>query len=935
MRGTWGSLAVVLSTWPMALSGQASVTGRVTDARTGRPIAAALVSIEGGAAARTDSVGIYRLTEVPSGPQFIRATYVGFAPARQQVTMPSRGNLTVNLQLARNALEMSEITVTADPASRARGELGTASVIESEAIRNQMASSLAGVLELLPGVALQAPGLDRTQQIALRAVPVSGGGIGLSSATAAGPSATQLAAFGTQVVVDGVPLSNNANLQSLGGRSELSLPSAAGGGIDLRRIPAATIERVEVVRGIPSARYGDLTQGVIVVDTRAGAFEPLLTARFDANSKEIAFVGGRTIGSRHTASVTSNFNRTVVEPGVFDDRTYRLTTGVAHRFDAGMANDPTAPNSPRATFDTRIDFFRVFEDNPGHEPAPDFASFTHDAGLRALERVRIGLTQDTRLNVTAAIEGVSQESFTQGPRLRGAMPFTDRLTPGRSIGKYVGGSYVAKVNVSGQPRHLYTRTELTHSRTMLGSDHDLRAGAELRREWTGGAGYQFDVEFPPQSEFNGVQGFDRPRRYDAVPPVATTAIYLDDWIRRNLWGSATAQLQAGVRMEALHREATWFSGARDAIVQPRLNAEVAPAQWIRIRGGVGRMAKLPSFAALYPAPQYNDVVNVNWYANDPAERLAVLTTFEFDPTNPDLGYSYADRAEGGIEMELGRPDARLSVTVYADRLQRGVGVRAEPTFLLREHYQLSDSTTGTGVPPQIIEPPSFSDTVPVIIDRPANNLTVRASGAEATLTLPEIPWIRTRVAMQGSLARSRLSHDGVEFAFGFADFQLDENTARAPYWFGTERTGELGLVTTRLIHHQPALGLVISATIQHTLRRNRRDVGGADTLSWAGYITRAGVLVPVAESQRTDPQYQDLRVARTGLLLQGQKGATDWMFNLHVSKSLPGNGRLSFYAFNASDKVGRYGTATISSQLYAPTRFGLELSMPFPWLASQ
>ena len=37
-------------------------------------------------------------------------------------------------------------------------------------------------------------------------------------------------------------------------------------------------------------------------------------------------------------------------------------------------------------------------------------------------------------------------------------------------------------------------------------------------------------------------------------------------------------------------------------------------------------------------------------ANEPAERLAMLTTFVFDPTNPELGYSIADRAEAGFEL---------------------------------------------------------------------------------------------------------------------------------------------------------------------------------------------------------------------------------------------------------------------------------------------
>jgi hypothetical protein len=622
-----------------------------------------------------------------------------------------------------------------------------------------------------------------------------------------------------------------------------------------------------------------------------------------------------------------------VEPGVSDDRSYRVTAGVAHRLDVGRARARQAGDSTIASFDTRIDFYRVFEDNPAQDPTPDIASFNHDAGLRALERVWTQLGSNTTLSMTASMAGVSQRSYTQGPRLRAAMPFTNTLTAGRSIGTYIGGTYVAKVNVSGDPRQLYTRTELTHRDSLFGADHDLRAGLELRREWTGGAGYQFDIEFPPQSDFNGVQGFARPRRYDAVPPVATTGLYADDWMRRTVFGSASFQLQAGLRLDVFHRGTTWLSRARDELLQPRLNAELAPVHWLRLRAGVGRMAKLPSFADLYPAPQYNDVVNVNWYANNPAERLAVLTTFIFDPSNPDLRYSYSDRAETGFELELGRPDAQLSVITYADRLHRGVGIVPQPTFVLRDHYQLSDSTAGTGVPPQIIEPPSSRDTVPVLIDQRANNITLNSSGAEATLTLPELPRVRTRIAVQGSIARSRLTQSGVELPSRFSDFQLDQTRARYPYWTGTVRTGALGLLTTRVIHHQPRLGLVITATVQHTLTDRRRDIGGSDTLSWAGYMTRAGVLVPVPPGERSDPQYQDLRISRSGLLSEGQRGPVDWILNLQISKSMPGDGRLSFYAFNALDKVGSYGSGVVTAHLYPPTQFGLELSMPIPLLA--
>ena len=84
--------------------------------------------------------------------------------------------------------------------------------------------------------------LDRVQQISLRSVPISSG------AVPSDRSAENLAAFGTLIVLDGVPLSNNANLQSLGSRSDLSFSTSAGGGVDLRRIPAATIERGSLAR---------------------------------------------------------------------------------------------------------------------------------------------------------------------------------------------------------------------------------------------------------------------------------------------------------------------------------------------------------------------------------------------------------------------------------------------------------------------------------------------------------------------------------------------------------------------------------------------------------------------------------------------------------------------------------------------------------------
>jgi len=805
--------------------------------------------------------------------------------------------------------------VTADPVSRARGELGTASVIGQEAIRNQSAASLAGILELVPGATLAPPGLDNVQQFGLRSVPISPGQA--FGPTAAGPSAELLASFGTQIVLDGVPASNNVNLQTLGPRGEIQFfSSSAGGGIDLRRIPAATLERVEVIRGIPSVRFGDLTQGVIIVETRAGEVDPEVQLRVDARTLEGSLVGGRGLGRRHVGTATANLARTTIRLGSRDDQASRLSFGLAHRY-----------TGERFELHTRADGFQLLEDSPTTPLFPKTQSRSRDAGLRVTSRARWDFGVGRRLDVTAALEGLRQRSFTEAPRVSGAMPFTNRLSEGRQIGKFIGGEYIARVDVEGDPRHAYARVEADFAADGTPRPHRIRGGLELRREWNDGPGYRFDIEFPPQVEFNGVQGYSRPRRFDSIPPITTSALYLDDRITASL-GIGRLQAQAGLRLDLLHDGSTWASGVRDLALQPRLMLQLEPASRVRLRAGGGRSAKVPTLGSLYPALQYHDVINVNWYANNPAERLAVLTTRILDPTNPELGYAKADKLEAGFEVDLGGLGGQLGAVVYTDLVRGAVGSRPEPGFLIRDRFQLTDSTLGTGVPPGIIEPPFAQDTIPVLLERPANNLRFRSSGAELTAFLPELESLHTRIALQGAWTRTRLENDGVEFANAFSEFQLNERLPRTPYWLGTTRTGERLVVTTRLIHHQPAVGLVITGTLQYILVEKRRDLGSSDSLSFAGYITRSGELVPVPPEERTAPQYQDLRVTRTGLLTDGQSTPADWLFNLQVSKTLPLDGRLSFYAFNAFDRIGNYPERDAGPRLYPSARFGLEASFP-------
>ena len=936
LKGWLAALFLLLAGTPdylpsqVATSFEPRITGRVLVRGTQVGVSDATILVEGtNLTTRTDSLGRYTLNRVPTGPQVLLVRRLGYAPARTPVTVPTEGTLTLDLIIATSALQLDQLVVTADRTSRARGELGTASVIDRDAIANQVASSLQGVLELVPGVPLQPPGLDGAAQFSLRTLGAATGGIGFG-----GSSAADIGAAGTLIVLDGIPLSNNANLQSVGARGEIISPaSTAGGGIDLRRIPASTLERVEVIRGIPSVRWGDLTQGAIIVDTRAAATPPEFAGRFDPRTREGNIVGGRSFRDEHQAlTLTFNVAETRQMQTLSSASTLRAAGQLAHRLQFGespeSAIDGRAP-PPRYTFDSRIDWWQLRYDSPERaDVEPGRNSFTNDRGIRFGERARLALGSGN-LEWTAALDLQTQNTRETAERIRPAMPFTDRLTEGRTIGRYIDGIYLGEYELDGAPRLMYSRLEWdrspprTRARWALSQ---IRVGNELRREWNSGEGYYFDMDRPPQATaFNGTRGFDRPRLFDGTPPLVTSSLYAD--VRGTVrFAGMIAELQPGVRLDVLHGGSWWTSGSRSSMFQPRVTGQLAPRPWARLRGGIGVVSKLPTVSQLYPALQYFDLVNVNRYTIEEAERLAVLTTFIKDPTNPDLGLSRSVKREVGFELDGGSKYGALSVTLFDDNLTGAVTLRRDAESLLRDRFALTD--TGPGRPGQIVEPPIRSEPVPIFIDRNVNGGNLGGRGFEFTASFPVVPALRTRLEVSGARVLTTFHTNDLDLgnAARLQEFQVDTVIKRIAIFEGARNRTRRSILTWRLVHHQPDLGFVITAVVQQRIGDERRVLGRTDSLSFIGYIERDGNMVFVPEAERTRAEYADLRLARAATARNVTRQPDDWMMSLQGAKSIGANGRLSFYAFNALDKMATFGGGTVRA--LPSSRFGAELTLP-------
>jgi ferric enterobactin receptor len=364
-------------------------------------------------------------------------------------------------------------------------------------------------------------------------------------------------------------------------------------------------------------------------------------------------------------------------------------------------------------------------------------------------------------------------------------------------------------------------------------------------------------------------------------------------------------------------------------VQPRLTAQFAPRPWMRLRGGIGVLSKSPTVEQMNPATQFYDLVNVNRFTPDPRERLAVVTTFLRSPRNRDLGLSRARKQEIGFELDGGARRGALSATWFDDRIRGAVTLRRQPTSLLRARYALADTGIGSGRPGRILDPPIANEHVPVFIDQYANGGALVSRGLEFTLALPVVPQLHTRLDVSGAQITTDFATDDRNFgpANVLGAFQLDTSIKRVPYYEGISTASTRAIVTWRLVHHQPDLGLVITTTLQQRLATSNRVLSARDSAAFAGYVSRDGSLTPVSVDRRNDAQFADLRAGRASVGSSRTESPDDWLMTLQITKSFARDGRLSFYYYNLTDKFLTISGGGVIRAL--PTsRFGAELTVP-------
>ncbi|MQA92270.1 MAG: hypothetical protein GEU90_18925 [Gemmatimonas sp.] len=105
---------------------EGTITGRVVDAQTQRPLASAQVFVlETSIGALTRADGSYQLTNVPDGTHTIRVQLIGYTGQDQTATVAPGSSSVVDFEMAGEALALDEIVVTGTAGAHSAAPSGT------------------------------------------------------------------------------------------------------------------------------------------------------------------------------------------------------------------------------------------------------------------------------------------------------------------------------------------------------------------------------------------------------------------------------------------------------------------------------------------------------------------------------------------------------------------------------------------------------------------------------------------------------------------------------------------------------------------------------------------------------------------------------------------------------------------------------------------
>jgi outer membrane receptor protein involved in Fe transport len=910
-----------------------SISGRVTNAENGTPVAMASFVVNQTIGVITDENGYFRLERLRGGEITYNVSFLGYSPVERKITL--NANIEgLKIELSPLSLGLQEVVVTAQSTSA-----GSTSKIGEEAIRHIQPMSISDMFQLLPGNLSANPSLNSAAQASIREIDSDSNN-----------------ALGAAVVVDGAPLSNDGNLQALstsvaGSASNQSLngmssQTTAGKGVDLRSVSPDNVESMEVIRGIPSAEYGNLTSGVVIVKTKAGATP--WEAKFKADPYSKLVYVGKGFGLQDGSAVNVGID---YSQSYGDTRKHylgydRVTATLGYSRGGKLAGRPISMRI-NGTFYSNIN-------NSKTDPQMEVLNTTYkNKNIGA----RLNLEGSWKLN-GAFISAVDysfmvsqsyQSDISHDYIASASGAVTNTHTPGVALGVQLPNSYYSDYEIEGKPFNTYLQLKANKIIQLGGGSFtNVRIGADWRYDANYGRGLMFDITLPPQNTSSAAL---RPRSFRDIPALNNLALFIEDKLNLKM-GGTTLALTAGVRLTNMFLDA---QANRDDIfvAEPRVNVNYTLFEGatgsLAVTGGWGLSYKAPTLLYLYPDNVYIDRVSLNRISStDASGSMAVMTTQVLtDTANPDLKPARSRKYEVGVRFRWGGVTGQ--VTYFREKHTNEFGFSTQPYYM---HY--NEYTVPTGA-------------TDLAFDN--GQVSYKLNGETQTAATKQVDYIATYYTPTN---RARTEKQGVEYSVDLGQCRpLRTSLIVDGAWFHIRRTDALpyyskinesyeylrlmpggsGTVQDRVntnfrfITHIPKLKLVVSTTMQVVWYESQQNIwedGDGNSLVQLSADGKQMVVMPLGFYNRQTEQYtawdnayatdNKYKSMVSGALLTAYERETfsPWvMFNFRLTKEIGRMLELSFTAnnFTRTSRWHYYDTRTGYKQVYPDMYFGAELKV--------
>lgn len=762
-----------------------TVTIEIVDTVSKQPVNGVNIYIRSlGVGAATITKGTVQLPKIPEGDYLLEISCLGYEPLAKNIQVNS--NQSYTFAMTETSLQLKEVSVVAK--SSAAG-VSTSSKIERQAIDHLQATNLGDLMQLLPGQLMQNSDLTSTKQLNFR---------NANTTTDANN------AFGASVIVDGVPLSNNAAMNSRIGNN------TSGSGVDVRQIGTDNIESVEIIRGIPSAEYGDLSTGGVIVKTKTGKTPYEIRTKVNPTTINSSLNKGWELGDGHgTLNASVDYAQAWGDP--------RTKTRSFDRINTSITYANTLFKKMRTQ--TKLGIGSLI-DWQGQDPDATIEGTTLEEkelifNLNHEGKIALNLPLSRTLTYTLGFSGTNRDSHqSKFISKNGIIPIITATETGYYDIQYQSMSYKASGGEKSTPRNFYAKIKNTFGGKLANTTHQINMGLEYRYEVNQGRGYYNDDDSLPLSPNSD----GRPIPYYSTPGLNQLSGYIEDNIGWKI-GKTRFKLQAGLRYSHLQpgkEEQVWA-------LSPRLNGSVKLTNWLDIRFGVGQSAKTPGLVHLYPHNKYYDKQSVNTTgANNPAERMLVYHTYVYDVQRTvGLKNATTTKYEFGFDIKL--PNERnLSIVGYYDKTPNGFNGSGNQVFFTSNVYNNTKGLINNpGSKPTIDwNNPARIDTVWISTGEYNNTNWSLNRGIEFDFDLGRIESWNTRFYFSGAYLESSYKTVGYSTTSpGNRDLTIypETNTTPFKYIYKADRSIDINRrfnTQLRAVLNIPSLRMVFSSSMQ-------------------------------------------------------------------------------------------------------------------------